>query len=78
VAWACGPLLRAKFHPHDRHNVSSLRGEKRQNRRLSNLNNGAAARNAAGNEANTENRQVETRRFTMTTTHVSIPFPLYA
>jgi len=34
------PLLRAKFHPH-RCNVSPLRGDKPQNRPLSNLNTGA-------------------------------------
>jgi len=33
------PLLHAKFHPH-RRNVSSLRGEKPQNRPLSTLNTG--------------------------------------
>jgi len=34
-----GPLLRAKFHPHQC-NVSPLRGEKPQNRPLSKLNTG--------------------------------------
>ena len=47
--WTFGPLLCAKFHPH-RRNVSSPRGEKPQNRPLSNLNTVlCAARNAARN-----------------------------
>ena len=37
-----GPLLRAKFHPHQC-NVSPLRGEKPQNRPLSELNTGRFA-----------------------------------
>jgi len=37
-----GPLLRAKFHPH-RCKVSPLRGEKPQNRPLSQLNTGRFA-----------------------------------
>jgi len=36
--WTFGSILRAKFHPH-RCSVSPLRGEKTQNRPLSNLNN---------------------------------------
>jgi len=48
--WTFGPLLRAKFHPHGC-NVSSLLGEKPQNRPLSNLYTSAcAACNAAGNK----------------------------
>jgi len=57
LAWISGPLDRRSTRPRQisphRYNVSTLRGEKPQNRPLSNLYTGAcAARNAAGNEYN--------------------------